>query len=145
MKPNDLKSYAVDMTRPKRDILNELYAARQELFNYNILTQASIDQMNQNQETIDKLNKTIREYCTPPPPHKPAVGSIPFKFNNVLIGEFYKETDGFYVFEPLLKPGCWNEHLLMHVMYKLRTLNAAWDLQIMTDPKVSSLGVENAD
>ena len=145
MKPNKLKSYAEDMARPKADIVNELHKARQELFNYNILTLSSIDQMNQNQETIDNLNKIIREHCTPPPPYKPAVGSIPFKFNDNLIGEFYKEVDGFYVFEPVLKPGCWNEHVLMHVMYKLRTLNAAWDLQIMTDPKVSDLGVENAD
>ena len=64
---------------------------------------------------------------------------IPLIINDKKIGEFYQEVGGYYVFEPEPGPGYWNEYILMRVMYELRKLNAVWDLQIMTDPKISNL------
>lgn len=61
------------------------------------------------------------------------------------VGEFYREIDGYWVFEPDTKPGYWNEYILMRIMYDLRVLNAAWDLSIMTDPKISNLGQPGYD
>ena len=62
------------------------------------------------------------------------------KFNGKVMGEYYQEVDGYWVFEPEPTGGYWNEHILVKIMYELRVLNAAWDLTIMTDPKVSDLG-----
>ena len=59
-------------------------------------------------------------------------------YNGKKIGEFYQEVDGFYVFVPEPGPGYWNEHIIMRTLYELRKLNIVWDLQIMTDPKISN-------
>ncbi len=67
-------------------------------------------------------------------------GSKVVKCNGKVIGEYYIEIDGRWVFEPGTKGGYWDEHILIKVLYELRVLNAAWDLQIMSDPKVSNLG-----
>ncbi len=62
------------------------------------------------------------------------------KCNGKAIGEYYIDIDGYWVFNPDIKGGYWDEYLLIKVLYELRVLNAAWDLQIMSDPKVSNMG-----
>ena len=50
--------------------------------------------------------------------------------NGVLLGEFYAEVDGYYVFTPKLRGGFWKSYVLRTIADKLDELNKEWDEQI---------------
>tara|TARA_R110000823_G_C15952958_1_gene502536 strand:+ start:17439 stop:17672 length:234 start_codon:yes stop_codon:yes gene_type:complete len=50
--------------------------------------------------------------------------------NNALLGELYKEVDGFYVFEFDLHrtvAGCFPQRFFEEVAFKLKELNKGWE------------------
>lgn len=53
--------------------------------------------------------------------------------NGALLGEFYREVDGYYVFLPLLRGGFWDQYVLQELSEKLLELNREWDEQIQRD------------
>lgn len=51
--------------------------------------------------------------------------------NGVILGEIYKEVDGFYVFQPTLNGGgFWEEWVLKGIASILEERNAAWKEEI---------------
>lgn len=50
-----------------------------------------------------------------------------YYYNDVFVGEFYMEVDGYYVFESVLKSGYIPGHLLLSLGNKLEELNKEWD------------------
>jgi hypothetical protein len=49
------------------------------------------------------------------------------KSNNLLIGEFILDIDGYYYFFPIENGGSWNSHTLITLGTKLQELNKPWD------------------
>lgn len=47
--------------------------------------------------------------------------------NGPLLGDIYKEVDGYYVFAPLMKGGYWPEWFLRGIADKLAEMNKEWD------------------
>lgn len=56
--------------------------------------------------------------------------------NKKVLGEFYQEVDGFFVFEPRYKQGdgFWPDYLLEEILIKLKELNRPWAEIIDNDP-----------
>jgi len=50
--------------------------------------------------------------------------------NNFSIGEFYREVDGFYYFEPSKRGGAYSEELLGALLHELQKVNAKWKKEI---------------
>ncbi len=50
--------------------------------------------------------------------------------NNNCIGEFYREVDGFYYFEPSKRGGAYSEELLGALLHELQKVNAKWKKEI---------------
>jgi hypothetical protein len=50
--------------------------------------------------------------------------------NNFCIGEFYREVDGFYYYEPTSNSGAYSEELLGALLSELQKLNAKWKKEI---------------
>ena len=50
--------------------------------------------------------------------------------NNISIGVFYKEVDGFYYYEPTTNGGAYSEELLGALLFELQKLNAKWKKEI---------------
>ena len=51
--------------------------------------------------------------------------------NGHVLGEFYREVDGYYVFvfaEPNV--GCWEAHVLREIADTLDEMNAPWDAEV---------------
>ena len=53
-----------------------------------------------------------------------------YYFNGVYMGDFYKEIDGYYVWETVLKSGYIPGPLLLILGNKLEELNKPWDDEI---------------
>lgn len=50
--------------------------------------------------------------------------------NGKLLGEFYREVDGYYVFDPESGSGYWPEWLLRALADELEELNKEWNEQV---------------
>lgn len=57
--------------------------------------------------------------------------SIMVHYNNgVFLGHFYVEVDGFWVFVPHTKGGCWSGPILKMLYEKLHELNKGWEAEL---------------
>ena len=50
--------------------------------------------------------------------------------NDVYLGQLQPTDDGFYVFWPKLRGGCWAGYVLTEIAAKLDELNAPWEKMI---------------
>lgn len=50
--------------------------------------------------------------------------------NNFPIGEFFREVDGFYYYEPTSNSGAYSEELLGALLFELQKLNTEWKKEI---------------
>ena len=46
------------------------------------------------------------------------------------LGDFYIEVDGFWVFQPHSKGGCWSGQVLKMLYEKLQELNKEWEIEL---------------
>ena len=53
--------------------------------------------------------------------------------NSALIGEVYREVDGYYVFWPVWSGGSWSEGFCRSMADKLQELNKDWHEQVCRD------------
>lgn len=53
--------------------------------------------------------------------------------NEVKIGDFFKDVDGFYYFWPKLHGGSWNALVMRIIADKLDELNRPWEEEIAKD------------
>ncbi len=58
--------------------------------------------------------------------------------NGRLLGEFYREIDGYFVFAPVLRGGFWASYVLRAISDRLDGLNYMWDWEVKKNLK--SLG-----
>lgn len=56
-----------------------------------------------------------------------------FYYENVELGDVYKEVDGFYVFVPHISGGSWDSWVLRKISDKLDEMNKPWKEQIERD------------
>ena len=123
------------LTWPTFKLINTIETQRTELSRLYLLNECSIEQMNDNQSTIDKLNEFIQKHCAAPSKEAP-VSKNPCVYEGQTVGSYYVEIDGFWRFEPLpgLSTGYWSEGLLRFILVSLRVLNAKADVDMQTDP-----------
>lgn len=50
--------------------------------------------------------------------------------SGAFLGQFYIEVDGFWVFEPHTKGGCWSGQVLKMLHEKLQELNKGWEEEL---------------
>lgn len=64
--------------------------------------------------------------------YDPTIGAhqVFYASNNVKLGEFYKEVDGYWVFSPELRGGFWSEGVLSALADELENMNADWDEEV---------------
>lgn len=61
------------------------------------------------------------------------VNEIEVYYNTILLGDIYKEVDGFFVFSfncDLRREGFWTEYVFLTIGNKLKELNNEWNEQI---------------
>lgn len=53
------------------------------------------------------------------------------RHTDVVLGEFYQEVDGYYVWQPEnYQGGCYSQEFLESLVKELQRLNAPWDAQV---------------
>jgi len=64
-------------------------------------------------------------------------GFMVFYENTIYLGEVQTGDDGYFVFWPDMRGGCWNERVLTLILNKLKELNKDFDEQIKNDNRVA--------